>query len=45
MTEPCETKGIGTNLTNDQRRAHWVDLRGQQFIDKVCVQEILPPEK
>jgi len=40
-----ETKGIGTNLTNDQRQAHSVDLRRGHLIDKVCVQEILPPEK
>ena len=40
-----ETKGIGTNLTNDQRQAHSVDLRREHLIDKVCVQEIFPPEK
>ena len=31
------TRGIGANLTNDEKRAH--------LIDKVCIQEILPPEK
>src|SRR6516225_7029036 len=31
------TKGIGANLTNDEKRAH--------LVDQVCPQEILPPEK
>ena len=39
------TKGIGVNLTNDEKRAHLVDLRREHLIDQVCVQEILPPEK
>ncbi len=35
--------GIGANLTNEQKRAH---LTGREhLIDKVCIQEILPPEK
>jgi hypothetical protein len=37
--------GIGANLTNDEKRAHLVDLRRDHLIDQVCVQEILPPEK
>jgi hypothetical protein len=37
--------GIGANLTNDEKRAHLVDLRREHLIDKVCIQEILPPEK
>jgi hypothetical protein len=37
--------GIGANLTNDEKRAHLVDLRRGHLIDQVCVQEILPPEK
>jgi hypothetical protein len=36
------TKGIGANLTNDEKRAHLIDLN---LIDQVCTQEILPPEK
>ena len=36
--------GIGTNLTNDEKRAHLIDLRREHLIDKVCIQEILPPE-
>jgi len=39
------TKGIGVNLTNDQKRAHLADLRRDYLIDQVCPQEILPPEK
>jgi len=39
------TKGIGAHLTNDEKRAHLADLRREQLIDQVCVQEILPPEK
>jgi hypothetical protein len=37
--------GIGSNLTNDEKRAHLVDLRREHLIDQVCAQEILPPEK
>src|SRR3974390_765387 len=37
--------GIGRNLTNDEKRAHLTDLRRQDLIDQVCVQEILPPER
>jgi hypothetical protein len=37
--------GIVDNLTNDEKRAHLVDLRRGHLIDQVCVQEILPPEK
>jgi hypothetical protein len=39
------TKGIGANLTNDEKRAHLADIRREHLIDQVCVQEILPPEK
>jgi hypothetical protein len=39
------TKGIGANLTNDEKRAHLTDLKRDYLIDQVCVQEILPPEK
>jgi hypothetical protein len=38
------TQGIGANLTNDEKRAHLIDLKRQHLIDQVCVQEILPPE-
>ena len=39
------TQGIGSNLTNDEKRAHLIDLKREHLIDQVCVQEILPPEK
>jgi hypothetical protein len=39
------TNGIGAHLTNDEKRAHLIDLRREHLIDQVCVQEILPPEK
>jgi hypothetical protein len=37
--------GIGAPLTNDEKRAHLIDLKRDHLIDQVCVQEILPPEK
>jgi hypothetical protein len=37
--------GIGANLTNDEKRAHLIDLHREHLIDQVCIQEILPPEK
>jgi len=39
------TKGIGAKLTNDEKRAHLIDIRREHLIDEVCPQEILPPEK
>jgi hypothetical protein len=39
------TQGIGANLTNDEKRAHLIDLKRGHVIDQVCVQEILLPEK
>jgi hypothetical protein len=39
------TRGIGANLTNDEKRAHLIDLKREHLIDQVCAQEILPPEK
>jgi hypothetical protein len=39
------TRGIGANLTNDEKSAHLIDLKREHLIDQVCVQEILPPEK
>ena len=38
------TKGIGTHLTNDQKRGHLADLSREHLINQVCIQEILPPE-
>ena len=39
------TNGIGAHLTNDEKRAHLIDLKRDHLIEKVRVQEILPPEK
>jgi hypothetical protein len=39
------TKGIGANLTNDEKRAHLIDIKREHLIDQVCPQEIIPPEK
>jgi hypothetical protein len=39
------TNGIGAHLTNEEKRAHLIDLKRDHLIDQVCVQEILPPEK
>ena len=39
------TNGIGANLTNDEKRAHLLDLKRGHLIDQVCIQEILPPEQ
>jgi hypothetical protein len=38
------TRGIGANLTNEEKRAHLTDLRREHLIDQVCIQEVLPPE-
>jgi hypothetical protein len=39
------TQGIGANLTNDEKRAHLIDIKREHLIEQVCLQEILPPEK
>jgi hypothetical protein len=39
------TKGTGANLTNDEKRAHLIDLKREHLFDQVCTQEILPPEE
>lgn len=38
------TKGIGANLTNDEKKARPLDLKRQHLIEQLCVQEILPPQ-
>ena len=30
------TQGIGENLTNDEKRAHLIDLKREHLIDQVC---------
>jgi hypothetical protein len=37
--------GIGSHLTNDEKRAHLTHLKRDHLIDQVCIQEIPPPEK
>jgi hypothetical protein len=39
------TQGIGAHLTNDEKRAHLIDLKREHLIDQVCIQKILPPAK
>ena len=39
------TQGIGAHLTNDEKRTHLIELKRDHLIDRVCVQEIIPPEK
>ena len=39
------TQGLGANRTNDEKRAHLMDLKREHLIDQVCPQEILPPER
>jgi len=34
------TKGIGADLTNDEKRAHLIDLKRERLIDQACTQEI-----
>jgi len=37
--------GIGAHLTNDEKRAHLLDLRREHLLEQVCVQEILEKSK
>jgi hypothetical protein len=39
------TQGIGANLTNDEKRAHLIDIKREHLIEQACPQEILTPEK
>jgi len=39
------TKGIGTRLTADEKRAHLTDIRRARLIDAILMPEILPPER
>ena len=39
------TQEIGAHLTNDEKRAHLTDLKCDHLIDRVCIQEIPPPEE
>jgi hypothetical protein len=37
------TQGIGSNLTNDEKRAHLSDISRLNLVDEICTVEILPP--
>jgi hypothetical protein len=39
------TKGIGTRLTADQKRAHLEDIRRAHLIEEILAPEILPPDR
>ena len=39
------TRGIGTRLSPDEKRAHLEDIRRAHLIDEVLAPEILPPER
>jgi len=39
------TTGIGSNIPNEQKKTHLLDLGREHLIDDVCIQEILPPEE
>ena len=39
------TKGIGTRLTADEKRAHLTDIRRANLIDEILAPEILPPPR
>ena len=37
--------GIGLHLSNEEKRNHLIDIKREHLIEKVCIQEILPPEE
>ena len=37
--------GIGAKLTNEEKRAHLLDLNKAELIEDVCIHEVLPPEE
>lgn len=37
------TNGIGSNLTNEEKKNHLIDIKREHLIDKVCIQEVMPP--
>ncbi len=38
------TKGIGKDLTNEEKKNHLIDISREHLIDKICIQEVMPPE-
>jgi hypothetical protein len=39
------TRGIGTRLSADQKRAHLADIGRAHLVDEILAPEILPPER
>ena len=39
------TQGIGAALTNEEKRLHLQDIGREHVLDRIVVQEILPPER
>ena len=39
------TAGVGTSLTNEQKRAHLTDIKRDHLIDDIITVEVLPPEQ
>ena len=38
------TKGIGSTLTNDEKRSHIIDIKREHLLEYIIIQEVLPPE-
>jgi len=38
------TQGGGTELSNDEKRAHLSDIRREHLVDDICMVEVLPQE-
>lgn len=38
------TQGVGAALSNEEKRAHLVDIRRDHLIDQICLQEVIPPQ-
>ncbi|HAA93924.1 MAG TPA: hypothetical protein DCS82_01075 [Rhodospirillaceae bacterium] len=39
------TQGVGIALSNEEKRAHLVDIRRDHLIEQVCLQEVIPPQE
>jgi hypothetical protein len=35
--------GIGQHLTNEEKKNHLIDIKRDYLIDKICIQEVIPP--
>ena len=38
------TNGKGKNLTNEEKKNHLIDINRGYLIDKICIQEVMPPD-